>query len=191
MHGNPWINIERIMGGGFLPCAAPVNGPTIQRFTMQTNPTTKGTIQERLSWAITPELHDTIRRLWIKHSKAEDSRDLDGLIATLTEDCVYESVFTGERWEGHDGARQFYTSFLGAFPDVTFTLTDIVIGPQGVFEAAEMVATHHGAWAGIEPTGKTVRATILILFPWDPAARKFAGEKIYFDPAAFKRQLQT
>jgi len=143
------------------------------------------TIQERLGWAVSPELYDTVRRLWIKHSKAEDSRDLEGLMETLSEDCVYEIVPTGQRWAGHAGARQFYTSFLSAFPDVEFNLTDIVIGPQGVFEVAEMTGTHRGIWAGIEPSGKIVRATILILFPWNPEAGKFAGEKIYFDQLAF------
>ena len=37
----------------------------------------------------------------------------------------------------HAGARAFYTELFGAFPDNRFALTDIVIGPQGVFEAAE------------------------------------------------------
>jgi predicted ester cyclase len=136
-------------------------------------------IQERLGWTITPEQYQTIRGLWIKHSKAEDKRDLPGLIETLTKDCVYEIVPTGHRWEGHDGARLFYTTFLGAFPDVKFNLTEIVIGPQGVFEVAEMTGTHLGPWLGAEPTGKPVRATVIILFPWDRAAEKFAGEKIY------------
>jgi predicted ester cyclase len=144
-------------------------------------------IRERLGWTITPELYDAIRRLWINHSKAEDARDLDGLIATLTEDCVYEIVSTGQRWQGHAGAREFYTSFLSAYPDVKFNLTDIVIGPQGVFEAAQMTGTHQGPWAGMEPTGKRVQANILILFPWDPVAKKFTGEKIYFDEAELQR----
>src|SRR5437667_12190646 len=120
------------------------------------------TIQERLGWAISPELYERIRRLWISHSKAEDNRDLEGLIATLSEDCVYELVSTGERWEGHEGARQFYTSILGALPDVKFSLTDIVRGPQGAFETAEMTGTHRGAWAGCEPPGNGTRRTNLV-----------------------------
>src|SRR5689334_21389369 len=111
----------------------------------------ESTIRERLAWDVTPELHQRIRRLWIKHSIAEDQRDLDGLIATLTEDCVYELMPTGQRWEGHAGAREFYTAFLGAFPDVKFDLTDIVIGPQGVIEVAELTGTQKGLWAGQEP----------------------------------------
>lgn len=150
---------------------------------------TQTTIQERLSWEVTPELYNTIRRLWIKHSKAEDSRDLQGLIETLSEDCVYEIIPTGQRWEGHTGARAFYTEFLTAFPDVKFNLTDIVIGPQGVFEVADMTGTHRGPWAGIAATGRSVRLQIMIYFPWNPTARKFAGEKIYFDRAALSEQL--
>ena len=143
------------------------------------------TIRDRLKWPVTPELYDKIRRLWIRHAIAEDGRDLPGLIATLTEDCVYEVVPTGQRWHGHDGARQFYLTFLGAFPDVKFDLGEIVIGPQGVFEVARMTGTHQGEWAGLAPTGKPVALRVLIYFPWDPAREKFAGERVFFDRAEF------
>ncbi|MFN8561040.1 MAG: ester cyclase [Anaerolineae bacterium] len=147
-------------------------------------------IRERLTWEVTPENYRQIRRLWISHSKAEDGRDLPGLIATLAEDCVYEIIPTGQRWEGHDGARTFYTTFLGAFPDVHFDLQDIVIGPQGVIEIAIMTGTHQGTWAGIEATGKPVRLHIIIHFPWNPAAKKFAGENIYFDRYGLEEQVK-
>jgi predicted ester cyclase len=142
------------------------------------------TVRERLGWPVTPELYEKVRRLWIEHSLAEDRRDLAGLIATLTPDCLYEVVPTGQRWEGHAGARAFYESFLTAFPDVKFQLVDIVIGPQGVIEVAEMTGTHRGAWAAKAPTGQAVRLEIIIHFPWDQEAQKFAGERIYFDRAA-------
>ena len=130
---------------------------------------------------VTPELQREIRRLWIHHSMAEDERDIDGLVATLAPDCVYEIVPTGQRWEGHDGARAFYAELFAAFPDNAFDLTDIVVGPQGVFEVATLTGTNLGAWAGVPPSGLPVRLTILIHFPWDPASRLFAGERVYFD----------
>ncbi|MDB5080154.1 MAG: hypothetical protein JWP00_2078 [Chloroflexi bacterium] len=136
-------------------------------------------IQERLRWRITPELYEKIRRLWISHSVAEDQRSLQGLIDTLAEDCVYEIVGTDQRWEGHDGARAFYTSFLGAFPDIDFKMTDITIGPQGVFEVANVSGTHTGPWAGQAPSGERVDFQVIIFFPWNPAAEKFGGEKIW------------
>ena len=128
---------------------------------------------------VTPEVYAQIRDLYKKHSLAEDARDLPGLISTLTPDCVYEILPTGQRWEGHDGARMFYTTFLGAFPDVKFDLTDIVIGPQGVCEEARVTATHEAAWLGVDPTGERLEWSVVIWFPWDPERRLFRGEKVY------------
>lgn len=84
------------------------------------------------------------RGLWKKHSLSEDARYLPGLSATLTDDCVYEVLTTGHRWEGHAGATDFYTGLLGAFPDIEFNLTYVVIGPQGVCEEAVAIGTHQG-----------------------------------------------
>ena len=123
--------------------------------------------------------HDEIRELWKRHSIAEENRDLPGLISTLTEDCLYELVQTGHRWEGHDGATQFYVGLLGAFPDVDFRLSDIVIGPQGVCEEADVSGTHEGRWLGIPPSGEHLSWRVAIFFPWDAERRKFGGERIY------------
>ena len=125
--------------------------------------------------------YDEIRELWKAHSIAEDNRDLPGLIATLTDDCVYELVQTGERWEGHEGAARFYTELLTAFPDVKFMLTDIVIGPQGVVEQADVEATHAAEWLGQPPTGERVEWKVVIFFPWDRDKRRFKGERVFFD----------
>src|SRR5437773_9435155 len=88
------------------------------------------------------EEHVAVRELWKRHSVAEDNRDLPGLLATLTDDCVYELVQTGQRWEGHEGAARFYSGLLGSCPDIHFRLADIVICPQGVYEEAEVTTTH-------------------------------------------------
>jgi predicted ester cyclase len=124
---------------------------------------------------------DEIRELWKRHSKAEDNRDLPGLISTLTEDCVYELMQSGHRWEGHEGAARFYTELLTAFPDIHFDLTDIVIGPQGVCEEARVTGTHKARWLDVEPTGEFLQWRVVIFFPWDPGARRFKGEKVYTD----------
>lgn len=127
----------------------------------------------------TPDEYAEIRDLWKAHSLAEDARDLPGLMATLTEDCVYELVQTGERWEGHEGATNFYLGLLGAFPDIEFNLTTIVIGPQGVCEEAVATGTHRNDWLGRAPTGERVTWRVIIFFPWDPAAKLFTGERVY------------
>jgi hypothetical protein len=136
-------------------------------------------VLELLRREVEPDLYDEIRELWKRHSIAEDGRDLPGLISTLTEDCVYELRPSGHRWEGHEGAARFYAGLLGAFPDIHFDLTDIVIGPQGVCEEARVTGTHEGRWLGQEPTGETLAWNVVIFFPWDPERRLFRGEKIY------------
>ena len=123
--------------------------------------------------------HDEIRELWKKHSIAEDERDLPGLISTLTDDCVYELVQTGHRWEGHEGAARFYMELLGAFPDIHFDLAHIVIGPQGVCEEAEVTGTHEAAWLGFPPSGERLHWKVVIFFPWDRDRRLFRGERVY------------
>ena len=137
-------------------------------------------VRELLARDVTPEQYGEIRALWKAHSIAEDKRDIAGLIATLTPDCVYEVV--GEenaRWQGHAGATQFYLTLLGAFPDIHFELQQIVIGPQGVCEEAKVTGTHKGKWLSYAPTGDKVEFRVVIFFPWDPRAKLFKGERVF------------
>ena len=117
-------------------------------------------IRSRLARRFDPVELRAIKQLWVRHSIAEDARDIEGLIATLASDCVYEMVPTGQRWPGHDGARAFYTELFAAFPDNRFALSEIVVGPQGVFEVARAhrdesraVGRDPGVRAAGEPRG--------------------------------------
>jgi ketosteroid isomerase-like protein len=139
-------------------------------------------VLELLRRNVTPESYDEIRELWKRHSIAEDNRDLPGLISTLTEDCVYEFVPDGPRWEGHEGAARFYTELLTAFPDIHFELTAIAIGPQGVYEEAHVTATHERDWLDVKATGERFEFETVIFFPWDPDARRFKGERMVTVP---------
>jgi hypothetical protein len=138
-----------------------------------------GTVQERLGRDFDRSELRAIKRLWVRHSIAEDRRDIDGLIATLADDCTYELITTGQVWHGHAGARAFYTELFAAFPDNAFALTDIVVGPQGVWEAARLTGTNLGPWAGAAPSGLAVDLAVHILFPWDPGTGRFSGERIW------------
>jgi hypothetical protein len=143
--------------------------------------TARPSIRSRLARPFDPAELRRIKRMWVRHSIAEDARDIDGLIATLSEDCVYEIVPTGQRWEGQAGARAFYEELFAAFPDNAFALSEIVIGPQGAFEVATLTGTNQGPWASVPASGLAVSLEVLILFPWDPATQRFTGERIWFD----------
>jgi hypothetical protein len=58
-------------------------------------------------------------------------------------------------------------------------LTDIVIGPQGVVEEADVTGTHEEDWLEFAATGERVEFRVVIFFPWDPAQKLFRGERIY------------
>jgi predicted ester cyclase len=136
-------------------------------------------VRELLKREIDAAEIDAIRKLWKQHSLAEESRDVAGVLATLTDDCVYELAGTAHRWEGHDGATRFYTGLLTAFPDIDFQLTDIVVGPQGVCEEARVTGTHERDWLDYEASGDAVEFGVVIFFPWDPVRRLFRGEKVH------------
>ena len=91
--------------------------------------TASNRVQARLARPFEPAELRRIKRLWVRHSIAEDRRDIDGLIATLAPDCAYEIAVTGQRWDGHQGARAFYSELFTAFPDNAFGLSEIVVGP--------------------------------------------------------------
>ena len=135
-----------------------------------------------LAREVNREVYHEVRELWKAHSIAEDRRDIAGLIATLTEDCVYEVLPGGTRWEGHAGAVRFYTELISAFPDIHFDLQNIVIGPQGVCEEAKVTGTHKARWLDRKPTGQKVEFRVVIFFPWDLEKKKFKGERVYFFP---------
>src|SRR3954454_16593268 len=123
-------------------------------------------IRDQLARSFTEKDYEEVRALWKAHSIAEDRRDIAGLMATLTPDCVYEVIGeAGARWEGQAGATRFYLEMLGAFPDIHFDLQQIVIGPQGVGEEASVTGTHKGKWLSHAPSGNTVEFRVVIFFP--------------------------
>jgi hypothetical protein len=152
--------------------------------------------RELLKREVDAGLYREVRELWKRHSIAEDNRDIPGLLATLTPDCVYELVPGGDLWTGHEGAAEFYRSLLAAFPDIKFHLRSIIIGPQGVAEEADVTATRRGDWPPGPPreqpggssadlfrrsgrAGEPVAFRVAIFFPWDAERKLFGGERVY------------
>src|SRR6266496_2987535 len=131
----------------------------------QMQPNLRTSVVEALRRRVDPHEYRAIRQLWIAHSLAEETHDIPGLMATLTEDCVYTMVNTGTNWHGKAGATQFYQQLLTAFPDIHFDLQNIVIGPQGVFEEAHVTATYQAQWLDLpSPNAQSIEFAVTILF---------------------------
>ena len=144
-------------------------------------PNLRAQVVKSIRRRVDPDEYRAIRKLWIAHSAAEEAHDIPGLMATLTEDCIYTMANSGTAWHGKAGATQFYQQLLTAFPDVHFDLQHIVIGPQGVYEEAFATGTYESQWLDMpSPNGQYVEFAVTILFPWDPKQKLFSGERIYF-----------
>ncbi len=121
------------------------------------------------------------KHIWLEHVLAENRRELEKLIDTLTDDCVYEIVPTGQVIRGKEAVTEFYTNFWKAVPDAKLNLQQHYISENGVVEESILVGTAVGPLFGFEPTGSPLSVSMAIFFPIKDG--KIVGERIYFDPA--------
>jgi steroid delta-isomerase-like uncharacterized protein len=127
------------------------------------------------------------KRLWQRHVLAENRRSVDGLLATLCDEPVYQVMATGAIHRGREGVAAFYTGLFESMPDVTFDLVEVFVGENGVVEESVLVGTHAGDLFGLKPTGQPVRLPLIIVFPMRNT--QILGERLYFDLADLERQI--
>jgi len=63
-----------------------------------------------------------------RFNKAFDFHDVDGVMAAMTEDCVFENTCPppdGERYTGQISVRKIWESFFSSSPDARFTTEEI------------------------------------------------------------------
>lgn len=133
---------------------------------------------------------DTARanhKLWLEHALAENKRDLERLLATLADDCVYEVVPTGQTFRGKDGVRGFYRGLWEGIPDVKLDLLSRIDADDCVVEQSEVHGTMSGTLFGFPPSGGALRFKVVIFFPVRDG--RFVGERVYFDAAEIARQV--
>lgn len=57
---------------------------------------------------------------------------------------------------GPAGAKQIVAAVRRAFPDVHYTIEDMVLGEEKAALRVTMRGTHHGEFLGVAPTGRTI-----------------------------------
>jgi hypothetical protein len=143
-----------------------------------------------ITWGVTSESYDTVRRAWLTHVHAEEvlfkpftedefKKQMEIMLGVFTDDCVMELVSAGMRWEGHAQAAEFYRVFLSSLQGMAWVPQALVIGPQGVLDVVNMTGKLVKAFAGLERVGEEVHLQWVIYFPWAPDEGKFTGEVIY------------
>jgi len=78
----------------------------------------------------------------------------DELIAP---DCINHEVPPGMNNRGPESARQVVTMLRSAFPDLHFTIEELVAEGDTVVGRVTMSGTHQGPFMGMAPTGRSLR----------------------------------
>jgi steroid delta-isomerase-like uncharacterized protein len=115
-----------------------------------------------------------IEALW----KLEEEKDPEPMVATYAEDCEVGNVAVHKTFNGHDGAREFWTDYRKSFGEMKSTF-------RNVFADAGLAAlewTTEGTNNGDTVTYEGVS----ILEIEDGKVSRFYA---YFDPRALSRQL--
>lgn len=73
---------------------------------------------------ITSSTFEAVRRF----NEAFDRRDVDGIMAAMTEDCLFENTCPppdGERYSGQAAVRRFWDRFFHSSPRASFSIEEI------------------------------------------------------------------
>ena len=60
-----------------------------------------------------------------------------------------------------EGAKQFFTMFFNAFPDIQVTIHDLCVAEDKVWARKTFHGTHQGEFMGISPTNKSVEINVI------------------------------
>ncbi|MEV4098721.1 glucose 1-dehydrogenase [Nonomuraea sp. NPDC049649] len=99
------------------------------------------------------------------HLRAEDERDVEAVLATFTDDCVYRIPAYDLDLRGKKEIGEFYTSMFQSFPDFVNESETYHVSERAVFVEIVTRRTHEGMWRSFSPTGRQFRTTSLAQFP--------------------------
>jgi steroid delta-isomerase-like uncharacterized protein len=107
------------------------------------------------TWADSASLEDIAARYGLEIWGAGNVETLESIFA---EDVVDHNAFPGQP-AGREGMEQTLLAYRAAFPNLTLTNDDIVVGSDRVVLRWTAVGTHEGELMGIPATGASVTMT--------------------------------
>lgn len=93
----------------------------------------------------------------------------------------------GAQAQGVDGFRDLLSAYFVAFPDLSFTVHDIVCEENSAVCRFTATGTHVGELSGLEPTGKSIAFDGMVMAK--VVAGKIAEEWEVLDEMSLMRQL--
>lgn len=125
-----------------------------------------------MSEQLTNRFVDALRTL-------EETTDAAPLTALYSEDAVSGNLIAPDRFQGPDGARQFWTEYRSMFDQAKSEFRSVIVGPEG--------AALEWTTQGTSLDGKPLHYTGVTLLEMN--AEKVTRSCTYFDPGALGRQM--
>jgi ketosteroid isomerase-like protein len=110
--------------------------------------------------------------------KLEENREVEALVGIHTEDCEVGNVAVSETFRGHDGLREFWTSYRSTFGEMRSEFRNVFATEEGAALEWTTEGTSNGdsvSYAGVS-----------ILEVEGGKVRRFMA---YFDPRALTPQI--
>jgi steroid delta-isomerase-like uncharacterized protein len=126
-------------------------------------------------------------KILIDHVNAESAFDMDATLATLTSECVFEDVPTGESYRGHEGVRAYYQEWWDAFGNTPVGSKRYTPNENCLIVETHFVGTHRGTYRGIAATGRAINLPVVIVVSFKDGL--MSGERFYYDSATLLRQI--
>ena len=121
------------------------------------------------------------------HVEAETAHRMEETLATLTADCVFEDMPSGQVYQGHEGVRAYYAAWWAAFGNVPTGSKRYIPAEDCMIVETRFTGTHRGAWEGVAASGRPIDLPVAIFIAFKDGL--MSGERFYYDHATLMRQI--
>jgi steroid delta-isomerase-like uncharacterized protein len=125
--------------------------------------------------------------LLLRHLEAENARQLEETLATLTPDCVFEDMALAQQYHGLRGAGEYYRTWWDAFEIVVHGERLHWTEEGAAVAEARYQGRHIGEFLGVPATGRPIDLPICVFISFKDGL--MAGERFYYDLATLRQQL--
>jgi steroid delta-isomerase-like uncharacterized protein len=127
------------------------------------------------------------QEILIRHVTAETAFDMEGTLATLTEDCLFEDVPTGEMHRGREAVRAYYGKWWRSFRNVPSGSRRHIAAPDLLIVETRFVGKHEGEFNGVAASGRPIDLPVAIFVSFRDGL--MSGERFYYDQRTLMSQI--
>lgn len=122
-----------------------------------------------------------------RHLAAENAQDMEGTLATLHPECVFEDLPLNKIFRGIDGARAYYRDLWTAF-DVTVESRLRHWSTEGnLIAETTFVGPQRSEFLGVPARGQVIRLPLVVIVTFREGL--MLGERFYYDLNMLMHQI--